>query len=375
MKGSVYKRCKCPVERDAKGRRKACKKAHGSWVFVADLGIDPATGKRRQVRKSGFRTSDDAREELNKHLNAVATGQVAHDDRLTVADYLRQWITTKEVAGLRPTTVRSYRQHIDSYLIPNLGCLRLGDLRTTHVEKMLHDIAQPPAKPKAGEKIGKGQRRNPKKISPATVRRVHATLRSALTSAKRKHLVGHNAAENLELPRAPRPKVVPWEPEELGRFLDHAATDRLGALFEVMAMTGLRRGEAAGLRWDDVDLTKGVITVRQQLVEVDGTGVECPFCKGEHRQYRFAGRRQRAVRTASSTWTRQPRASCSLSSSPRAPNESNGVRRTAITGWCSRARTGHRCLPRLSAPSSRDSARVRDCGRSGCMICATIRHR
>lgn len=166
MKGSVYKRCKCPVERDAKGRRKACKKAHGSWVFVADLGIDPATGKRRQVRKSGFRTSDDAREELNKHLNAVATGQVAHDDRLTVADYLRQWITTKEVAGLRPTTVRSYRQHIDSYLIPNLGCLRLGDLRTTHVEKMLHDIAQPPAKPKAGEKIGKGQRRNPKKISP-----------------------------------------------------------------------------------------------------------------------------------------------------------------------------------------------------------------
>ncbi len=287
MKGSVYKRCKCPVERDAKGRRKACKKAHGSWVFVADLGIDPATGKRRQVRKSGFRTSDDAREELNKHLNAVATGQVAHDDRLTVADYLRQWITTKEVAGLRPTTVRSYRQHIDSYLIPNLGCLRLGDLRTTHVEKMLHDIAQPPAKPKAGEKIGKGQRRNPKKISPATVRRVHATLRSALTSAKRKHLVGHNAAENLELPRAPRPKVVPWEPEELGRFLDHAATDRLGALFEVMAMTGLRRGEAAGLRWDDVDLTKGVITVRQQLVEVDGTGVECPFCKGEHRQYRF----------------------------------------------------------------------------------------
>lgn len=75
MKGSVYKRCKCPVERDAKGRRKACKKAHGSWVFVADLGIDPATGKRRQVRKSGFRTSDDAREELNKHLNAVATGR------------------------------------------------------------------------------------------------------------------------------------------------------------------------------------------------------------------------------------------------------------------------------------------------------------
>ncbi|MBH0120566.1 Arm DNA-binding domain-containing protein, partial [Rhodococcus sp. CX] len=287
MKGSIYKRCTCPVERDSKGRRKACKKAHGSWTFVADLGIDPATGKRRQIRKSGFRTSDDAQEELNKFLTSVATGQAAHDNRLTVGDYLRQWLETKEAAGIRPTTLRSYRQHIDAYLIPHLGRLRLGDLRATHVEKMLHDIAQPPAKPKSDEKIAKGKRRNPKTLSPATVRRVHATLRSALTSAKRKHLVGHNAAENLELPRAVRPKVVPWEPEELGKFLDHAATDRLGALYEVMAMTGLRRGEAAGLRWDDVDLTRGVITVRQQIVEVDGTGVECPFCRGEHRQYRF----------------------------------------------------------------------------------------
>lgn len=287
MRGSVSKRCKCPVERDSKGRRKACKKQHGSWTFVADLGIDPATGKRRQVRKSGFRTSDDAQAELSKYLTSVAAGQVAHDDRLTVADYLRQWIDNKEAAGIRPTTVRSYRQHIESYLIPHLGRLRLGELRAIHVEKMLRDLAAPPIKPAATAKIAKGQRRNPKTLSPATVRRIHATLRSALTSAKRKHLVGHNAAENLELPRAPRPKVVPWEPAELGSFLDYAATDRLGALFEVMAMTGLRRGEAAGLRWDDVDLTRGVITVRQQLVEIDGAGVECPYCKGEHRQYRF----------------------------------------------------------------------------------------
>lgn len=287
MKGSVYKRCRCPVERDAKGRRKACKKAHGSWTFVADLGIDPATGKRRQVRKSGFRTSDDAQEELSKYLTSVANGQVAHDNRITVAEYLNQWIATKAASGIRPTTVRSYRQHIDAYLIPHLGRLRLGDLRATHVEKMLRDIAAPPVKPKPDEKIPKGAKRNPKPLSPATIRRVHATLRSALTSAKRKHLVGHNAAENLELPRAPRPKVTPWEPEELGRFLDYAGTDRLGSLFEVMAMTGLRRGEAAGLRWQDVDLTRGTITVRQQLVEIDGSGVECPSCKGEHRQYRF----------------------------------------------------------------------------------------
>lgn len=287
MRGSVSKRCKCPVERDAKGRRKACRKAHGSWVFIADMGNDPATGKRRQVRKSGFKSSDDAEAALSAFLHAAGTGQLAHDDKLTVADYLRGWIEAKRDSGIRPTTIRSYEQHVNSYLIPHLGRLRLGELRATHVEKFLRDIAKPKAKPEADAQIAKGARRNPKTLSPATIRRVHATLRTALTSAKRKHLVAFNAAENLELPRAARPKVKPWEAEELGKFLDHATTDRLGTLYETMAMTGLRRGETCGLRWDDVDLDKNTVIVRQQLVEIDGTGIKCEFCKGEHRQFQF----------------------------------------------------------------------------------------
>jgi integrase len=62
--------------------------------------------------------------------------------------------------------------------------------------------------------------------------------------------------------------VRPWEPEELGAFLDHAAGHRLGVLFEVLAMTGLRRGEVVGLRWGDVSLEKRVLWVRQAVVQV-----------------------------------------------------------------------------------------------------------
>ena len=58
-------------------------------------------------------------------------------------------------------------------------------------------------------------------------------------------------------------------------------------------LSQLRRGELVGLRWDDITIrtvggeTRGHITVRQQVVEVDGSGVVCPFCGGEHRGYRF----------------------------------------------------------------------------------------
>lgn len=287
MKGSISKRCPCPVERDSKGRKKACRKSHGSWSFVGDLGHDPTTGKRRQVRKSGFRTADEAEAALALFLADHANGLTAHDGRINVGAYLRDWLEQKTEAGTRATTLREYRRHVDTYLIPHLGRHRLGDLRATHIERMLREIAKPiPAVPD-GQRVGNGQHRAARTLSATSIRRVHATLRSALTSAKKKHLVPFNAAESVELPKATKKKVQPWSPEELGRFLDAVGGDRLAALFEVAALSGLRRGEVCGLRWDDVDLVNRTLVVRQQIVDVASAGVECPYCGGEHRSFRF----------------------------------------------------------------------------------------
>lgn len=100
------------------------------------------------------------------------------------------------------------------------------------------------------------------------MRRIHATLRSALNDAVRRRVIPYNPAALAELEPTRRPKVRPWEPEELGAFLDLAAGHRLGVLFEVLAMTGLRRGEVVGLRWGDVSLEKRVLWVRQAVVQV-----------------------------------------------------------------------------------------------------------
>jgi len=272
MKGSVFKRCPCPTEVDSRGRRKSCRKAHGSWTFVADLGPDPQTGRRRQVRRSGFASQYAAQRALSDHLVALGSGAPTHDDRLTVESYLREWLESKASSGTRPTTVRGYRQHVDTYLVPHLGGVRLGELSPVHVDRMLRAIS---------DHLQDGGA-----LSPATVRRVHATLRGALGSAMKRRLVRYNAAENVELPRAPRKKVQPWEAAELGLFLDHIADHRLGSLFEIMAMTGLRRGEACGLRWDDVDVDRGRLVVRQQIVQI-GIGSPCPFCRRVHSTFAF----------------------------------------------------------------------------------------
>ena len=258
MRGSVTRRCGCTeVGPDGKRRQlgSACPKlgtkGHGTWGYLAETPAG-ANGKRRQQRRSGFTTKAEAEAALTTVLEAVKTGQHAHDGRMTVEAFLRDWLEGKVAGGLRPTTARGYRAHVDLYLVPHLGRHRLGNLRPTHVDRMLRDIATDPAN----------------HAGPATVRRIHATLRSAMSTAKSHRLISYNPAAELALPKVPRPVVRPWEPDELGAFLDHAAADPLGSMFELIAMTGLRRGEACGLRWVDVDLQRRALTVRQQVVQL-----------------------------------------------------------------------------------------------------------
>jgi integrase len=76
--------------------------------------------------------------------------------------------------------------------------------------------------------------------------------------------------------------VNPWQPQELGAFLDHIAADPFAPIYELMAMAGLRRGEAAGLRWSDLDLSEGFLVVHQQIVQLDGQAQQCAVCGGQH---------------------------------------------------------------------------------------------
>lgn len=272
MKGSVLKRCTCPVERNGKGERLACKKDHGSWYYIAD--VPGPDGRRRQAKRGGFSTRVEAQKALNAVLEQAAQGRVADDERLRVGPYLDQWLATKVSSGLRPTTAVSYRLHIDRYLKPQLGGIRLRDLGPPDVERLLQALLA----------TGGGAA-----LPPATVRRVHATLRSALSSAVRKRMIAYNPARDVDLPRASRPKVRPGEPAELGQFLDSLGDHPLAAYFELVAATGLRRGEALGLRWEDVDMARRLLVVRRQLLQVTSAAMrqDCPICGATHAQAAF----------------------------------------------------------------------------------------
>ena len=250
-KGRVYRRCSC---RDEAGKQlgQTCPRLlsdgkHGTWYFAVD--VPNTAGKRRTMRRGGFPTKAAASRALNDVTSRVVQG-VQVDDRETVASFLARWLQVK-AGDSKPITVRSYRAHVDNVIVPALGHVPIERLRAEHVEQLLADALTG----------GRG---------PVTVRRIHATLRSALTYAVKTRRLPFNVASNVTPPNGTRPEVQPWSAAELATFLRHVETDRLGPLFEVIAACGLRRGEALGLRWSDLDMANRTARIRQTVVDVGG---------------------------------------------------------------------------------------------------------
>jgi integrase len=184
-----------------------------------------------------------------KRLNGRAVdGQVLATSTPTVQAFLADWMATNGDTW-RPSTKRSYQAAIDLYLVPAFGTRRIEQLTPAAVQHWL-----------TTHKTEHGARRR--------IVLAHAVLRSALAEARRLQLIAINAAELVKVPKPAKRPIVPLTVAQSRAFLAVAHRDRFGALFSVALASGLRLGEATGLRWDDVNIETGEVRVRQQLQRV-----------------------------------------------------------------------------------------------------------
>ena len=296
---------------------------HGRWYYRIELSPGPQ-GRRQRLQRGGFATQQHAEQEAAQ-VEVLLTipdrsdpqqlaelvqllkrdGPLPNPDEVrrrlrvgvpldrlpTVGQWLDGWLAGRR--KIRPNTSRDYQSHIRRYLQPHLGRHRLDRLRIDHLDAMFDAIdernqhilgARAANDPKVRASV-RGQRL----VGAATKQRIRATLRAALNEAIRRQLLTTNVASFVELPSGKRPKALVWTPERVaswqvsgelpspvmvwtpaqtGQFLDHATQDRLYSLFHLTAFRGLRRGEACGVRWIDVDLDTGQIMVRKQLAQI-----------------------------------------------------------------------------------------------------------
>jgi integrase len=229
------------------------------WYFA--VRVPGADGRRAWVRRGGYATRAEAERVCWEVLQLP--GPRVQARAWTVRRWLEFWLSEVE-ERLRPSTVRSYRTIVYQHLIPHLGRERLSKLRTVRVQRAM-------------DAISRQRVRDGRLISAGTVSRIRAVLRSSLSEARRRGMIGHNPAWRLRLPDGSRPYAVVWDDEreavwrETGLRPTVAVWDLRHLARFLVALCGPRRGEIAGLRWEDIDLAAGELTIREQVVVVGGT--------------------------------------------------------------------------------------------------------
>lgn len=214
--------------------------------------IDPVTGERKRASVFGP-TQKAALDKLKPVRERLEAGRPAKDAKISVADWLSQWRTTTLAVSDRAATTRSLyatlcKKHLET---PPFGNKTLDKLRPTDIEALVLELRE-------------------KKLSDSTIRSTYTVLRTALDIAVRDGLLARNPAALVRRPGIARQEAKHLPDADVTAVLKAAAGSRYHAALVLIASTGLRRGEAAALRWSDVDLDNGVLKVARTVSRVGG---------------------------------------------------------------------------------------------------------
>jgi integrase len=205
-------------------------------------------GKRRYV---SAKRKGDAERALRQAMTDADRGFVFDGGTLTLDDYLMRWLKESVENTVRRSTFAQYESVVNRHLIPALGRLKLKSITPAHARSLYR------------EKLDCG-------LSPRTVQYIHVTLHKALKQAVMDGLIPRNIADAVKAPQVHKKEVNPLIPAEVAALLSAASGDRLEALYVTAVHTGLRRSELLGLKWTDIDLDAGTLSVQRSL-DKDGT--------------------------------------------------------------------------------------------------------
>lgn len=244
------------------------RRSKGSWTVIVELPRDPVTGKRRQKQVTVRGTKQEAMEELHKLAAEVAEGKYGDGERMPLGQYLLRWLDD----FIRPPrkSIRTYESYQSIVHAWNraLGQAKLGKLRPMHLQRQYRKWLD------AG-------------LSSTTVQHYHAVIHKALKDAVRMGLIARNVADSVEAPKIQRKAMTLPTNEELARLLAAAEGRWIAPIIRFALQTGMREGEIAGLKWQDVDLAAGRLHVQRTLVATSKGELiekEMPKTKSSRRQ-------------------------------------------------------------------------------------------
>ena len=262
--GRIYRRCnRCARTTDTKAGR-LCPRTgcpgEIRWAFVIDVAPDGA--KRRRVAGTGFVTKGEADAALAFLKAEISTtGGYKAPEKVTIEAYLDRWLEGRTAligSGIRESTHRENRRHVEQYIKPHFGTMQLRLLDRTTVKAWAARLRR------EGGQRGRS-------LSSQTVTNAVRTLSKALADAVEDDLIQSNPALGAWKVRADsKAEMSVWTPADVRAFLDAVADDRLSGFWRLAVATGARRGELCGLKWGDFSEDLSRLKIGRALVAGDG---------------------------------------------------------------------------------------------------------
>jgi integrase len=231
------------------------------YQVTVDAGIHPQTGKRQQARRR-YATEHEARVALADIADSAAKGQFVPRSSVSVEDFCAAYLAARH--NLRATS-KSKLEYDLSPLRERFGHVPVQKLTKANIDNLIADLVA------GGTVTAKGRERAA--WSAQSVNKVLSNIEQVLADAKAQGLVSRNVASLVNRVAAQHKQVDTYTEAEVLKLLAAIEGDRLGHAWE-LALSGLRRGEVAGLRWSDIDLDNATLTIVNNRVSAGGRTVE-----------------------------------------------------------------------------------------------------
>ncbi len=231
-------------------------RADGRWFGAIVVGYDKSGNSKRKTVSA--KTKNEARQKLKALQHQIDGGFVPPGKDESVAQLFARWQRDILSTQVKPLARENYKYIADGHILPTLGKKKVAQLSIADVQKLL------------AAKLAGGPAGSPRALSVSTVQRIRSVLVQALNVCVVEGSISRNVAALTKAPKTYRKEGRTLTPGEARRLLAVLENHRLGALFTLMLSTGIRRGEALGLKWVDVDLEAGVLVVRRQLQRIGG---------------------------------------------------------------------------------------------------------
>ena len=257
------------AKRRANGEGSIRKRKDGRWEGRYTAGRDPVTGKAIYKNVLG-KTQAEVKEKLRAAIEKNSAVSL-RTEQYTFGQWLDIWMENYAKLQVRASSYKTYQGFIDNHIKPILGNVPLDKLAAMDLQQLYKHLLE------SGRMECTEARNKPKGLSVKTVRNINQMISSALNCAVEQRLIPSNPTKGCVLPKLERKEMKILPLESLGAFFEEARRSGVFELYYIDLATGLRRGELLGLKWSDIDLDKGIIHVRRQILRQNGKVIEAPL--------------------------------------------------------------------------------------------------